>query len=146
MKRSIVVDGQSLSTSSYGDGSLSVRLSVSAASVAQLVVEVSLLYFGLVEQLTIRTGDQITLKVRTSKQRWGEAKRRQDQWTIALSPLQLEPWLVYLLRFSRDGRAEVRHLDIELGEEGKVTFVVEADEFRPHLDAAEARKLLGLDD
>lgn len=140
------LDTRSLSARFFDNGSSAVRVSVGLASVPRFVLEVSLLHFGLVERLTIRAGARTKLEVRSSSIEWGEIEMGDGHWAVALSHRQLEVWLVYLLKFQRDSRAEVEHLDIELGEDGMGMLVLQADEFAPSVEPEEARKLLGLDD
>lgn len=146
MKRSVLHSSAELISRSFDDNSTAVRFVVGIDGLAALTFEVGLLLFGLSDRLSIRLVDGASLSLRVGADDRGEMDEVGRHTSVALSRRQVELALEFLLRYQRDGYAEVRHLDIELGIDSSTTLVLEARDFLAPMSGAEARRLLELDE
>lgn len=66
---------------------------------------------------------------------------------VSLGRIALEAWLVFFLKYYRDGRAEVDHLDFEAAWDtgDACDFTLKVALHKPPVSADEARRRLGLD-
>ena len=67
---------------------------------------------------------------------------------IKLSSSAIDYWLGFLLRYSRDGIAEVDHIDVDAGIEGEISqdrsIILMVDVFSNPMSSDEMNKLLGM--
>jgi hypothetical protein len=64
---------------------------------------------------------------------------------VSLSAVQIEFVCTFLLKYHRDGEAEVDHIDVEVdSDEGRVVaLVIKAENAKTAIGGGEARRLLG---
>jgi hypothetical protein len=110
----------------------------------------TLLTEALVEEVVLRPATGLwALRLRGSGEPRDILLRRCDNagLEMALGRIALEALLVFFLKYYRDGRADVDHLDMEAtwdtGNACDVTLKV--SRYKPPVSAEEARKRLGLD-
>jgi hypothetical protein len=123
-----------------------MHLPVNAGILRDLIVELSLMYFGLAERLTIRAADGPKIQLTPSDREFGEVTTTSALVAVGLSQQQLESCLAYLLRYERDGAADVQHLDVEVGDEARFTLVFVGSDITEPMSADEANRALGIEE
>lgn len=70
----------------------------------------------------------------------------QHRIELSLGKIETERWFTFFLKYYRDGRAEVDHLDVEAGWDtgGRCDFTLKVSEFQAPVSEREARRRLGL--
>ena len=111
----------------------------------------ALLHEELIDKLSLRpsTG-RWTLRLHRSGRACDSRLSRygEQRLELALSQLELERWLVFFLKYHRDGQAEVDHLDVETTWTTGVPcdLVLKVSQFAAPVSADEARRRLGLEE
>lgn len=135
----------------YQDGTRGIVIRVDACVLNSLLVEVCLLCEFLVERLVCigEHGTTISLAIASnSTPRACVFGASAEAIEIELLPRDLDLIRSFLLKYYRDGIAEVSHIDIGLYErntnceEGMLT--IQAADVRPALSGDEARRILGI--
>jgi hypothetical protein len=114
-----------------------------------IALGLSLLNEGLIEELIAGTTHN-TWRVRIRKA--GTPRDVQLQWygnrrlQLMLGKVELERWLVFFLKYHRDGCAEVDHLDVEGAWDDRRTadFTLKVGSAAASVSDEEARRRLGL--
>ena len=98
----------------YSDRSWSITLPISSVDVTQLCCELSLLLYEEIERLSLLLEDGSKMLLSVSSDMSKVLELDTDQLSIQMDYRDLCYMHVYLLRWYRDSRAEVDHVDIQL--------------------------------
>ncbi len=110
-----------------------------------------LLFQGLIQSFVV-VDDKNSFKLEISKNpnilpsQRGIVKWNIDKIELQLTSTELEVWLHYFLKYHRDDMAEVDHLDLNIGINGKkeLALTLKVARALPAVSAQEARQRLGL--
>lgn len=133
----------------YEDGTRGTIFKVDGHLLSAVLIELFLLRESLVERVVLvgEPGTTVSLTAKqgsaTSTGSYGRASAE-----LFLSLRDLELLNSFLLKYYRDGVAEVGHIDIGLFRPGsnieEGTLVVQAAEAKPGMSSDEARRILGI--
>lgn len=145
MKRKI----QTAATASHLKGQHVITLPLNGETVPELTLMLILLRESLVRALELDFKG-ISIHLTQAKVGVKESTCLSSEWAKRLVKLSiasdaLDYWIVFLLRYYRDGRGEARHVDIDFrcSKKEEVTLTVELDKSRT-ISNKEMSKLLEL--
>lgn len=122
---------------SYPDGLKSIVLYVSDETRSLVLLELSLLSFGLSDVWIIEGTSRIALSATSAP----SGTQNGSSWEVGLTHTSLEALLAYLLKWARDGLAEVDHIDVEI-RGTPLTLTIRGGPYRPPLSEAAAVEAL----
>jgi hypothetical protein len=127
---------------SFGAGTYATTVIIGRAALDQILVELFLLREGLIDRLVItHKGTKLSVSsADTSK--FGTYLQMAGGPTVSLTSVELEFISSFLLKYYRDGVAEVDHIDVDLG---SGTLIVKAEDSKAPMSGVEAKRLLGLE-
>ncbi|QDU75860.1 hypothetical protein Pan97_29020 [Bremerella volcania] len=135
--------------SKYEDHVYSADLRFDLQNISNFVVECEMLRQGISSGLTLG-GDrfQVALRFNESTALSSSLLENPRRCIITLNTIDLEAIVAFLLRYLRDGLAEVSHLDIDLQQQeaDQVDLVIYAADSQSPMGAEEAKRLLDADD
>lgn len=116
------------------DGQNAAFFAPSHTAIGQFCIDLSLLWHGLVTRLVLESVEGRRLVIGIDE-KFGASVRAVGVWSppsvrLTMSRTELEYWLVFALKYCRDGMGDVDHIDLEArdapgGQEvASVTFMV----------------------
>ena len=132
----------------HDDGTVDVVVQVDRLSVGAFALEVSLLLRSMSDELLFPCEGDVVIVSLCKDQGLSTMAQGASQFEVRLLPRDLEFMESYLLKYYRDGRAEVDHIDIDLyapysGVEVG-TLILRAGDSAPGMTAEEAMRILGI--
>jgi hypothetical protein len=127
------------------DGSSALALIIGRSVLDRFLLELCLLREGLAERLVLTDRNKRLSVAAGAVSKFGKFKSSEDDFAVCLSAVQLELVCTFLLKYHRDGEAEVDHIDVELdSDEGRVVaLVIKAENAKKPIGGSEGRRLLG---
>jgi hypothetical protein len=127
-------------------GSSALALLIGRSALGRFLIELCLLREGLTERLVLTDRNRRLSVAAGAVSKLGRFKSSEDDFAVSLSAVQLELVCTFLLKYYRDGEAEVDHIDVELdSDEGcGVALVIKAENAKKPIGGSEAKRLLGL--
>ena len=127
------------------DGSSALALLIGRSALDRFLLELCLLREGLTERLVLTDRNRKLSVAAERASKFGKFKSSEDGLAVSLSAVQIEFVCTFLLKYHRDGEAEVDHIDVELdSDEGRVVaLVIKAENAKTAIGGGEARRLLG---
>lgn len=133
------------------DGQNTAVFAPSSAAMGQLCIDLSLLWHQLVTRLVLECAERQHLTIGVDE-KFGASTGAVGVWSppsirLTMSRTELERWLVFALKYCRDGMGEVDHIDLEArdspnGERETVFVTFKVPTAKEPLSQEELRKLL----
>lgn len=149
MKRFLVIPDMVIRERSH---EVSVLINLDSIPIECWCLELCLLQNRLAEELIISTKAigsklRVSLAQKALVGRRAVVARETDETLIQVTNVELEYWLMWSLKYYRDGIADVDHIDVEIGaNDGDKGFALTltVGNAQPPVSAEEAKRRLGI--
>ncbi len=130
-----------------------VKLRIPTGSQAGFTLALVMLRYMVVEAIVIHDPDNahsqlVEIRYDSRHQVSTPTFAFDNRLVLNLTDRDIDYWLIFFLRYCRDGIAEVDHLDVELdsesGDDTRLSIIVAVENSQPSVPGDEARRLLGL--
>jgi hypothetical protein len=130
-------------------------IKISDDTVAEWCLALTLVRFGLLDQILISGTPEISIRLASDDEsigRRGTVIETEERTEVVLNANELDYWLFFYLEYYRDGVASVPHIDSQLhvgnpnNQGAFVQLVLTAESSKPPISLEEAIRLLKLDE
>lgn len=133
----------------YDDGTSSADIRVDSQLLPSFLLELFLLRESLIDDLVCHNDNGQALSLRASQESgFSQGTYASSEASLTLSSRDLEFISSFLLKYYRDGVAEVTHIDISIHRPGSSSeegvLIIEAADWRAGMTGDEARRILGI--
>jgi hypothetical protein len=130
-----------------------VTARISHGVLVECCMSMCMLYFDIVQSVSLAdrtSGLEIIISMRSAarKSARGTYRRSEKQMYVSVTSVELGYWVSFLLRYYRDGVAEVDHMDVDLlpsnQDEKRSTLIFRFEHAASPLPGDDLRRKLGL--